>query len=226
MKQSNVSNQIFIGCAWKGYRPKYEKLISDLNKKFPLSFVIIGRDSDQSAQDLLEKIKNKLFSSSYAIFDASGGNANVSLEFGIAEVKEIPRVIYISKHKRSKDQKNDTAIISDLAGKTRHEYKQLGGLKKLLMQFSQSHPFTKRYENFLKREYRRSDKGKKKSRRALTLKIIHALDQKDSVRRNDIVQDLISQGYQETEVNNCIKKLHSARLIRCTEGRYSDMVLG
>lgn len=226
MKENNIPNQVFIGCPWKAYRPKYEKLIEELNKKFPLSFVIVGRGDGQNAQDLLDKIKDKLFASSSAIFDASAGNANVSLEYGMAEVKEIPRAIYISKHKLSKDVNVDAAIISDLAGKTRNEYKQLNGLRRLLVQFAQTHSYTKRFETFFKKEYKRLGKGSKKSLRALTLKIIHILDQKDSVRRSDVVQELIGQGYEESVVNECIKKLHSARIARCTEGRYSDVSIG
>jgi len=50
----------------------------------------VGRGDSQEAQDLLDVIKERLFPSSLAVFDATGGNANVSLEFGLAEANEIP----------------------------------------------------------------------------------------------------------------------------------------
>jgi len=30
-----VPNQVFIGCSWKTARPKYERIIDDLKKKYP-----------------------------------------------------------------------------------------------------------------------------------------------------------------------------------------------
>ena len=222
-KEDPRPNQVFVGCPWKTVRSKYENLINDFKKSYPLSFVIVGRGGDQNAGELLNIIKGRLFSSSGAIFDASGGNANVSLEYGMAEAKEIPRAIYITKHKRAKDSKSDAAIISDLAGKKRNEYKQLNGLKKLLTQYAKTHSYTKRFEAFLKKEYGRLSKGNKKSKCSLALKIIHLLDEKDSVRRSDIASELQGQAYTEEDVTNSLKSLHKSRLIRCSEGRYSDV---
>jgi len=51
----------------------------------------VGRGDSQEAQDLPDVIKERLFSSSLAVFDVTGGDANVSLEFGLAEANEIPR---------------------------------------------------------------------------------------------------------------------------------------
>lgn len=226
MKNNNIPNQIFIGCPWKTIRPKYEKIIDDFRKKFPLSFLLVGRTADQNAEDLLSIIKNKLFSSSHAVFDASGGNANVSLEYGLAEANEIPRAIYITKHKMARNPERDSAIISDLAGKKRNEYKQVSGLSRLLMELAKEHSYTKKFERFLKSNCKHMNKGKKKTFRTLALKAIHYLDDKEKARRTDLVQDLAGEGYKEDEVNVCIKNLHKAGLIRCTEGRYSDVLMG
>lgn len=80
-----ISNQIFIGYPWRTIRPKYLKIIQKLEKRFPLYLVLVGREVDHSAEELLKVIKQSLLSSSAAIFDVTGGNANVSLEFGIAD---------------------------------------------------------------------------------------------------------------------------------------------
>lgn len=61
-----VPNQVFIGCPWKTIRPKYEKVIASLKKAFPISFVIVGRDENQDAKELLEVIKRP----SVSIFQA------------------------------------------------------------------------------------------------------------------------------------------------------------
>jgi hypothetical protein len=50
---------------------------------------------------LLEVIKERRESSSFAVFDASGGNANVSLEYGYAEAFDIPRALYLSTQTQS-----------------------------------------------------------------------------------------------------------------------------
>lgn len=226
MKQINIRNQVFIGCPWKTVRSKYESLIEEFKKKYALCFVVVGRSSEQKAEDLLEIIKNKLFTSSGAIFDASGGNANVSLEYGMAEALELPRSIYITQHKRAKTSESDSAIISDLAGKQRKNYKQMGSLRSLLSIYAEGHSYTKQFERFLRDICKRMKKGGKKSMRTLALKIIHCLDDKDNIRRSDIVQELTGQGYKESEVEDCIKKLHMNKLIKCSEGRFSYVTIG
>jgi len=115
-------NQVFLGLPWKTVRPKYEKLIGELRKSFPLSFVIVGREDNQDAEDLLEVIKKRLLTSSYAIFDATGGNANVSLEFGFADANDVPPALYLSSHKASKPASKESPIIADLAGKKQNRY--------------------------------------------------------------------------------------------------------
>jgi len=226
MKQNYIHNQVFIGCPWKTVRKKYETLIEEFKKRYPLSFVIVGRGTDQKAEDLLKIIKDKLFSSSGAIFDASGGNANVSLEYGLAEALELPRCIYITQHKRAKVSGSDSAIISDLAGKKRNNYKQIGSLRSLLTSYTQGHSYLKQFERFLKDTCGRMKKGEKRSFRSLALKIIHCLDEKDSIRRSDVVQDLIGQGYADAEVEDAIRRLRSSKLIKCSEGRFSYVTIG
>jgi hypothetical protein len=218
-----TANQIFLAIPWKGTRPKYEACVDYLKSRSPLSFVIVGRADNQDADDLLEVIKERINGSSYAIFDASGGNANVSLEYGYAEALDIPRVLYLSTHGRRTATGADPPIIADLAGKKRHQYKQEGGLKKLLDDFSKRHPYTVRFERFLVDIGKNRSKGAKKRNRALALKIVHALDGQSDSRRADVVQGLLADQarYSEDEINVMIGKLHTAALIRSQQGRYS-----
>jgi hypothetical protein len=113
---------VFVGLQWKNVRPRYEKCIDRLEKKYPLHFTIVGRKDAQDAEGLLGVITARLERSSYGIFDATSGNANVSLEYGYAEALVIPRVIFLSTHKASRQTGSGT-IISDLSGKRRVEYK-------------------------------------------------------------------------------------------------------
>jgi hypothetical protein len=217
-----VPNQVFIGCPHKIIRKKYEQVIDTLNKQFPLSFVLVGRDERQDAEDLLEIIKEKLTSSSYAIFDATNGNANVSLEYGLAEASEIPRALYFGIHKSSKSQNTDSSIIADLAGKWRNQYKQIGSLRKMVAQNARNHPYTKRFEKFVNTKFK--DLGKKKRRlRSLALKIIHSMDNVDNVRREDVVQNLLAEGYKSQEINRSIRLLHKESLLLGGKGPFATL---
>ena len=218
-----IANQVFLAIPWKGVRPRYENSVDYLRSRSPLSFIIVGRADSQNADDLLEVIKERLESSSSAVFDASGGNANVSLEYGYAEALDIQRAIYVSTHGRAFNNRSDPPIIADLAGKRRNQYKQESGLRHLLKTFSDEHPYTVRFERFLIDAGKRLSKGTKKRNRALALKIIHALDGRPDHRRADIVQQLIADQsrYKDTEVDSMITKLHGARLVRSQKGRYS-----
>jgi hypothetical protein len=218
-----IANQIFLAIPWKGARPKYETCVDRLKSRSPLSFVIVGRADNQDAHDLLEVIKGRINGSSYAIFDASGGNANVSLEYGYAEALDIPRVLYLSTHGRRANTGGDPPIIADLAGKRRNQYKQEAGLRRLLDEFSKTHAYTIRFERFLVDTGKRRSKGDKKRNRALVLKIIHSLDGQSDIRRADIVQKLLADQsrYSEEEINGMISKLHAAALIRSQQGPHS-----
>jgi hypothetical protein len=220
-----VPNQVFLGCPYKTVRAKYERAIDKLKRKFPLSFVIVGRGDGQESEDLLQLIKDRLFSSSHAIFDATAGNANVSLEFGLVEASDMPRTLYLSSHAAAKRASKDSAIISDLAGKRRNQYTQEPKLVALLKEFCKEHNYTKRLETFLYREFRSARKGQKKRSRALALKVIHYLDGKPSVRRADLVQSLLADqsDYGQNEVDAMISHLNKAGLLRSERGRYSAL---
>jgi hypothetical protein len=220
-----IPNQVFIGCPWNTVRPKYERALGKLKVSSPLSFVIVGRAESQDAADLLDVIKERLTSSSYAIFDATGGNANVSLEYGFAEGNEIPRALYLSTHKSAQSVAKDSPIIADLAGKKQNRYKQEPALLRLLRQASTDHAYTKRFEKFITSTYSSTTKGKKRRGRTLALKVIHQLDGKREVRRADVVQALLADQvrYSREEADRMILRLHVAGLIRSLQGPHSKL---
>ena len=222
-----IPNQVFLGLPWKTVRPKYEKITERLRRRFPLSFVIVGREDNQDAEDLLEVIKKRIITSSYAIFDATGGNANVSLEFGFADANDVPRALYVSVHQASKRASKESPIIADLAGKRQNRYAQTTALEKLLRQFAQNHAYTKRFEQFLTTSFRKRSKGEKKRLRGLALRIAHELATDGRARRSDVVQNLQADtaGYTREETDDMIVRMHNDGLINSIQGPYSTVTV-
>lgn len=225
IEQSTIAipNQVFIGCPSETVRPKYEWAIGRLARSYPISFVLVGRGQGQTSEDLLALIKEKLFSSSQAIFDATGGNANVSLEFGLADASEIKPSLYLCVHGSAKSKGEDSPIIADLAGKWRSQYKQKEGLRGLLEDACDSHPYTVRFEKFCRTLAPRASQGQKVRNRSLALKIIHQMDGKVEVRRDDIVQAMLAEEYKRDDIDWIIQKLHSFGLIRSVQGPNSKV---
>jgi hypothetical protein len=222
-KREFVPNQVFVGLPWRIVRPKYERIIPTLEKKYPLHFTIVGRDDSQDAKALFEVIKGRITSSSYALFDATGGNANVSLEYGYAEGIEVPRAIFLSAHKAAQKITAGDPIISDLTGMRRVQYKNQTKLEAELRKLCRDHDYTKRFEKALGKILKNKSKGPKKRGRALALKLVKALGGKVQMRRADLVQHLQAQDYSEREIDAMLKGLHSTGLLKCDPGRYSDV---
>jgi hypothetical protein len=146
-KRDFVPNQVFVGLPWKNVRAKYDRIIDDFAKKYALYFTIVGRDDGRDAAALFEIIKERIGSSSYAVFDATGGNANVSLEYGYAEGLDVPRAIFLSDHKAAQRTAVGQPIISDLTGMRRVQYKTEKRLAEELERVASEHDYTKRFEN-------------------------------------------------------------------------------
>lgn len=213
-----IPNQVFVGCPWSVTLPKYEKVIDKLKSKYPLYFAIVGREGHREAKDLLNEIKERIDSSSYALFDATSGNPNVSLEFGYAEARGLRRAIYLSTHKASNRADRDSPIITDLASKARNNYKRVSGLQDLLEEFCRQHDYTKRFEVFHARRFRKAEKKKK---RAMTLSLIHAFDGKPQMRRGDIVHELRKGCYNTDEIADLIKRMRKARFLRKSKSGFT-----
>jgi len=223
VQKNVIANQVFIGCPWKTIKPKYEKQIESLKKKYPLSFILIGNESAHTAEDLLAFIKTRLEKSSGAIFDVTAGNPNVSLEFGYAEGRNVPSTLHLGTHGKTKSR--TSTIISDLAGKRRREYKNETSLSRLMADFSKNHPYTLKFEKGMKALMKPYTKGEKKSIRALCLKIVHFLDGEESVRRDNLLLEISAMNplYSEDIVDEWIRNLHAKKLIRVSKGRYANV---
>jgi hypothetical protein len=221
-KRKFIPNQVFVGLPWKNVRPRYERVIAKREKKYPSYFTIVGRNDGQDAESLFEVIKTRIASSSYAIFDAMGGNANVSLEYGYAERIEVPRAIFLSAHKLAQKATAGEPIISDLTGMRRVQYKKEATLATELDKLSRQHDYAKRFEMALRKTLKGKSQGAKKSSRTLALKLVKALDGKAMMRRAELVQHLQAEGYQEKQIDAALKGLHSAGVLKCTVGKYSD----
>jgi hypothetical protein len=226
MPQTNViPNQIFIGLPWKNIRAKYVRVADILSRSYPLSFVIVGREETQDAEELLDIIKRNIDSSSYAVFDATQNNPNVSLEYGYAEAQGIRKALYLCSRRTSGNKEH--SIISDLAGKRRNHWTTEKSLTSLMKRLAEGHPYTKRFRQFLASESGAMSKGAKRRARILALRIIHRLDGKIEDRREDVVQDLQVDvnRYKESEINSMIRKLHRSGIIVCGQGRYSNLAI-
>lgn len=218
--RSFIANQVFVGIPWKTIKPKYEKIITSLEEKYALHFVIVGRNDGQEAVQLFEFIKDKIASSSWAIFDVTGGNPNVSLEYGYAEGLGIEKAIYLSNHKASHRSGPLSPIISDLGGSRRVQYTNENSLQKRLEEFTKAHPFTKRFDKAM------SGRGVTQLKKTIAVSVIRQLDGRELVRRDEILQNVQSintRSFTAPTIDTIIKKLHAKQIINCSVGKSSKV---
>src|SRR3989344_1642664 len=215
-----IPNRVFIGCPWKIVRGKYLKAVRKLEHTYPLHFVLIGRERDQRAEELLNLIKKNLFSSTMAVFDVTYGNANVSLEYGLADARDMDRVLYLNIHQSNKKKSvQDTDIIADLAGQKRKQYTNEAALQRMLTEFSKDHVFTKRFEGALKKAVRNvKSRHTKRRYRTLAIKILRYFDEKEGVRRADLVAFLQGEGYKTKEIEFLLKAFRKTDLLYISTG--------
>jgi hypothetical protein len=176
-----IPNRIFLGYDWQFYRPKYESLVPKLHARYPVHFLAVGRHSGQPAEDLFGSIKRAIESSSAAVFDASRGNANVSLEYGYAEGLGVRTYLMIDEVTLPARATQGTPIISDLAGARTNRYDNDRQLEEHLGAIAKNHEYTRRFVRFCNR------KGIRGQRRRPYLRIIHHLgeliDREEILRR-------------------------------------------
>jgi hypothetical protein len=216
-KVKPIANQIFVGLPWKTIKPKYEKCIKRLKKKFPVNLCIIGWNDERDAVSLFDEIKAKITSSSEAFFDATGGNPNVSLEYGFAEGINLKRTVFVNSHKGVK-KKGESAIISDLAGKRRVQYANEKALSEALESLCQAHDFTKRFEAALRTMGKGKQKGEKKSLRALALSVIREFDSNLHIPRKKLVDSLMQKPEDKNLVSDALKGLIKGKVISAKKG--------
>src|SRR3972149_1028488 len=133
--------QVFVGCPFKSnVRKNYDRLKSDLETQTPLRIVLADTTSISSTDYLLEHITDLIRDSAACVFDATGGNPNVSLEVGIAHALPADFLLTFNTRKprspspRARKVAKRTpdlgkAIIADRHGRNRSEYKSYPALK-------------------------------------------------------------------------------------------------
>lgn len=156
------SYQVFVGCPFlPAIRKNYDRLKSDLEKDTPLHLILADTTAVTSTDYLLEHITDLIRESAACVFDATGGNPNVSLEVGIAHAMpaNFLLALYTRKPRTQKDAQQALEkagevkpIISDLQGRIRIEYKSYKTLKdQVLSRYLEPLPYMRRWNDFRKR---------------------------------------------------------------------------
>ena len=70
-------------------------------------------------------------------------------------------------------------------------------------------------------------KGDKKRLRALALKVVHYIDDKEKVRRDNLIQEMQTSQppYKESEIEYILSILKDREVIQITPGRYSEVLI-
>ena len=154
--------QVFVGCPFlPAIRRNYDKLKNDLEKETPLRIILADTMTITSTDNLLDYITELIRDSAACIFDATGGNPNVSLEVGIAHAMpaDFLLALYTRKPRTQRDAQHALEkagevkpIISDLQGRIRIEYKTYKTLKDdVLSRYLDSVPYMRRWSDFRRR---------------------------------------------------------------------------
>ena len=182
-----IENQFFIGVPWKDIRPKFENAISALREEYPVHCLIFGRNTGQDADDLWHSIQREIRATAATVFDVSGSNPNVALEFGYAEALGKQRVLTRYERKTRKKQPaspHQSSIISDLAGKIRVPYKNVNALKAALRKEFDRNPYAVRFKAFVAQ----NRLGKRQQKVAIAA--VHELSGGKRVRKPTLVLNL------------------------------------
>jgi hypothetical protein len=209
-----IANRIFLGYPWNPYKTMWETLVADLHKQFPVHFLAIGREQGLPAGQLLVNIMTALDNSSAAIFDASTGNANVSLEYGYFRAKRGETNVYLFLDEDARVPAGHTPIISDLAGAVANKYRPTDNrLRTSVEAICERHPYVKRFVKFCRQ--RRYKGGTRK----FLIRVIRKLDGRESVLRRELLDDLMHDTRkEEAYLDRYLKELHEAGLITITRG--------
>jgi hypothetical protein len=217
-RRSIVPNRIFLAYQWHIYRPIFEDVCASLHRTYPVYFYAVGRPAGQPAEALLEKINSVLLSSTAAVFDASRGNSNVSLEYGLAHfIPNLPSYLLIDQHVLPNQVNAGTPIISDLAGATQNRW-QFGRPETLaehLKAIADNHQYTKRF-----RRYCRA-RGLTAGQFRVPLKVIRLFDERESILRREVLDELTAEwrNKSQREIERLLTDLHKVGLITITPGR-------
>ncbi len=212
------THQIFVGCPFlTAIRKNYDKLRQELEEETPLHVPLADTAAISSTDYLLEHITNLIRESAGCVFDVSGGNPNVSLEVGIAHAlpSDFLLALYTRKPRAQSDaeralerQGETKAIISDLQGRNRIEYKTYKTLKEQLQsRYLNRLPYMKQWAEFRRR---RSSFVKP------ALQVFEQIRASGRTVRPRVIAMLDGTGIGADEL---LKTLSKARLISVKRGR-------
>ena len=151
--------QAFIGPPWKNVRPKHDRIIRKLEKKYPLHFTIVGRDDGQEATALFEVIKSRIEIFKLRPFDATGIDANLSLEYGSTEGIALPRATFRGAPGGAEGV--GATRSSRPHGLRRGRYRTEATLASELHKLCRDHDYTKRFEKALLHDSSKQGRVKK-----------------------------------------------------------------
>jgi nucleoside 2-deoxyribosyltransferase len=143
-----IENQVFFGVPWRGIMPKFETVLNDLKDEYPVHCVVFGRTTDIRAAELWQSIKTEIDRSAATVFDVTGSNPNVALEFGYAEALGKHRILTNCESKSRKS--SSKSIMSDLAGQIRAPYRTTRSLKPIVKEVFDTNPYVVRYQRTMK----------------------------------------------------------------------------
>ena len=217
-KRRYVPNRVFLAYPWETYRKYYEDVSRKLHQKYPVYFYAVGREKGIPATILFERIKSVVATSSCAVFDASKGNPNVSLEYGLAEVTpSLQLFLLIDEHTIPSRATPGTPIIADLAGFTQNRWRidTPSRRKDQLEAIAKERPYTKRFNQWTRRHKMRG------AAIASHLRIIRKFDQREEILRRELVDELLveSSARNEQSIDARLKQLHKGGLITISRGR-------
>ena len=210
--------QVFVGCPFlPAIRKHYDKLKSELETETPLHIVLADTTAISSTNYLLEHITGLIRESAGCVFDVTGGNANVSLEVGIAHAlpSDFLLALYTRKPRAQSDAQKTLerggetkALISDLQGRNRIEYKTYATLRdQLERRYLSQLPYMKRWAGFRRR---------KSSLVKPALEIFRQIRTSGRTVRPQVIAMLDGTGIN---ANDLLKAFPDAKLIAVKRGR-------
>ena len=216
-----VPNRIFLAYPWERYRKHYEEVCNEMHRRFPVYFFALGRPRGTRAEDLYQRIKKVVSASTFALFDASKGNPNVSLEYGYADALDgLERFLLIDEYTIPSRSSAGTPIIADLAGLTQNRWQidDLSTLRTHLEAIAERHPYTVRFRNFTRRHGYRGG-----SIRAF-LKIIRKFDEREELLRRELLDELGTEpgAPGRAILEQRLRTLHESGLVTVTRGNLAS----
>jgi hypothetical protein len=132
---NQARRKIFVAYPWRVYsnRERYKRAYTSLSEKYEVDFVFA--EDSLSARHVLQKIGQLIAASDFGIYDITGWNPNVALEYGLA--LGLDKAAFIAFNP---DQTDPGDVPSDVRGFDRLQYGDFDDLKERLEAFLENEP--------------------------------------------------------------------------------------